>query len=186
MAQLVRKDLDLAIEDDELDKDLIIAVSKAPNERNPAVEDAMRKRLAEIGSERAKLSDVLDERFPDYVALANPKPLTLRETQDLLASDEAVVAFNIGETKSYAWVVTKTASDWTEIPTDAKTLDEQIKKLRQSLTFETDEPFDTALSYAVYQETLLEAATSDQRAHPRVWAPFVVVGEPARVLRTTG
>ena len=109
--------------------------------------------MAEIGSERKKLSDVLAERFPDYVALANPKPLTLQETQDLLADDEAVVAFNIGEKKSYAWVVTKTAADWTEIPTNAKTLDEEVKKLRQSLTFETDEPFDAALSYAVYQQT---------------------------------
>jgi CHAT domain-containing protein len=28
---------------------------------------------------------------------------------------------------------------------------------------------------------LLDAATTDDDAHPRVWAPFVVVGEPARV-----
>jgi len=27
---------------------------------------------------------------------------------------------------------------------------------------------------------LLDAATSDEEAHPRVWAPFVVVGEPAK------
>jgi len=27
---------------------------------------------------------------------------------------------------------------------------------------------------------LLDAAASDKEAHPRVWAPFVVVGEPAR------
>jgi CHAT domain-containing protein len=29
--------------------------------------------------------------------------------------------------------------------------------------------------------SLLDAATTDEEAHPRVWAPFVVVGEPARV-----
>ena len=29
--------------------------------------------------------------------------------------------------------------------------------------------------------SLLNAATSDEEAHPRVWAPFVVVGEPARL-----
>ena len=29
------------------------------------------------------------------------------------------------------------------------------------------------------QLNLLDAATSDEEAHPRVWAPFVVVGEPA-------
>jgi CHAT domain-containing protein len=28
---------------------------------------------------------------------------------------------------------------------------------------------------------LLDSATKDENAHPRVWAPFVVVGEPARV-----
>lgn len=27
---------------------------------------------------------------------------------------------------------------------------------------------------------LLDAAESDDGAHPRIWAPFVVVGEPAR------
>jgi CHAT domain-containing protein len=29
---------------------------------------------------------------------------------------------------------------------------------------------------------LLEAAASDEEAHPRFWAPFVVVGEPAKLL----
>jgi CHAT domain-containing protein len=77
----------------------------------------------------------------------------LQETQDLLADDEAVVAFNIGEKKSYAWVVTRRAADWTEIPTDAKTLDEEIKKLRLSLTFDYDAPFDASLSYKIYEQT---------------------------------
>jgi hypothetical protein len=125
LAKLVRKDQDLTVEADRLDKALIAAVSKAPNERNPAAEEEMRKRLAEIGDERLKLSDVLELQFPDYVALANPKPLTLKETQDLLADDEAVVAFNIGEKESYAWVVTNTDADWTEIPTNAKSLKEE-------------------------------------------------------------
>ena len=31
--------------------------------------------------------------------------------------------------------------------------------------------------------SLLQAATTDQDAHPRAWAPFVVVGEPARSSR---
>jgi len=153
LAELARKDQDLAAEAERLDMGLIAAASKAPNERDKRAEEEMRNRLAEIASEKAKLSDVLAERFSDYVALANPKPLTVKETQDLLDDDEAVVAFDIGEKKSYAWVVTKTASDWVEIPTDTKTLDEEIKKLRQSLTFETDEPFDATLSYTVYQQT---------------------------------
>src|SRR5262249_31870956 len=153
VAALVRKDQDLAVEADGLDKALVSAVSKAPDERNLLAEQQLRARLSEIETERKKLTDALKEHFPDFVALANPQPLTLQETQELLAEDEAVVAFNVGAKKSYAWVVTKTAADWAEIPINAKTLNEEITKLRQSLTFETDEPFDAALSHAVYQET---------------------------------
>jgi hypothetical protein len=74
----------------------------------------------------------LEERFSDYVALASPQPLTLKETQSLLADDEAVVAFNTGEKKRYAWVVTKTAADWTEIQTTTKSLDEASPTKRMS------------------------------------------------------
>ena len=153
LADLVRKDQDLSVEADGLDKALVSAVSKAPDGRNLIAEQQLRRRLSAIETERKKLTDVLKERFPDFVALSNPQPLTLQETQNLLADDEAVVAFNIGDKKSYAWVVTKTAADWAEIPINAKTLNKEIAKLRQSLTFETDEPFDAALSFAVYQQT---------------------------------
>jgi hypothetical protein len=40
-----------------------------------------------------------------------------------------------------------------EIPTDTRTLDEEVETLRQSLTFTKDEPFDATLSYTVYQQT---------------------------------
>ena len=77
LAEIVRKDQDLELEAAALDKALVAAVSKVPNERNQAAEEEMRKRVAEISVERQKLSDVLAESFPDYVALSNPKPLTL-------------------------------------------------------------------------------------------------------------
>lgn len=89
LVEIVRKDQDLAVEDAGLDKALVAAVSKAPNERNQAAEEEMRKRLAGISAERQKISDVLADRFPDYVALANPKPLTLQETQALLTDDRS-------------------------------------------------------------------------------------------------
>ena len=63
----------------------------------------------------------------------------------MLSDDEAVVVIDIGY-KSYAWVVTKTGADWTDIPASSKTLNEQIAMLRQSLTFEIDKPFDTVLA----------------------------------------
>ncbi len=116
-----------------LDKALLGAVSKVPNERNQAAEDQLRKRLAEIKTERDQIQSVLSQKFPDYVALSKPQPLTLQDTQKLLADDEAVLAFDIGEKNSYAWVVTSTEGFWTEIPVTSKVLNEQVQQLRQSL-----------------------------------------------------
>jgi hypothetical protein len=152
LAQLVRKDEDLTAEADRLDKTIIAAVSKPSVERNPSAEDQIRKRIDEIKSERNKLKDVFNQRFPEYVALSNPQPLSVAQTQALLGDDEALVAFDF-DAKSYAWVITKTDANWIELKVTAKDLDAQVKTLRQSLTFANSKPFDTALSYKIYQST---------------------------------
>src|SRR3984893_8260093 len=153
LATLVRRDQDLSAENEKTDKSLIAAVSKAPSERNQTAEDQLRKRLAEIKVESDKIQSVLSQKFPDYVALSKPQPLTLQDTQKLLADDEAVLAFDIGEKNSYAWVVTRIEGFWTEIPTTTKALNEKVQQLRQSLAFKTNKPYDTALAHKIYQET---------------------------------
>jgi tetratricopeptide (TPR) repeat protein len=153
LAQFVRHDQNLIAETAKIEKALNVAVAKEPQQRNQPDEDRIRRRLSEIVSERSQIKTVLRQRFPDYVALSKPQPLTLKETQELLSGDEAVVVIDIGY-NSYAWVITKTSADWTDIPANSKTLNEQIATLRQSLTFKTDKPFDTALAYQIYQDTL--------------------------------
>jgi len=74
----------------------------------------MRKRIGEIKSERDKLQIVFNQRFPDYVALSKPQPLSVEQTQALLADDEALVVFDF-DVKSYAWAITKTDANWTEL-----------------------------------------------------------------------
>ena len=153
LAQLVRRDQDLIAEIEQIENALNSAVSKEPQQRNPADEDRIRARLSEIGPERSKIATELIQHFPDFVALSRPQPLTLKETQALLDDDEAIVVIDIGDS-SYAWVVTKTGADWTDIPASRTTLDVQVAALRQSLTFKIDKPFDTAMAYQIYQEAL--------------------------------
>ena len=172
LAGLVRQDTDLEAEAEHLAKSFVAMASKAPDMRDKATEQALQKRLAEITLERQRLSKLLAARFPDYLALANPQPLSLEETQELLADDEAIVAIEVptfsgvgpvtdvtdsaSKSPGYAWVVTKTSADWVEIPASAKDLALDIKKLRWSLTFEQsgrDVPFDSALAYSIYKKT---------------------------------
>ena len=95
LAQLVRKDQDLTAETDRLDKSIIDAVSKPPAERNSVAESQIRKRIDEIKFERDKLQEIFNQRYPDYVALSKPQPLTIEQTQALLADDEALVAIDL-------------------------------------------------------------------------------------------
>lgn len=151
LARLVRKDQDLTAEADRLDKRIIAAVSKPPAERNASAEEQMRKRISEIKSERDKLQDVFNQRFPNYVALSKPQPLSVKETQALLSDNEALVVFDF-DAKSYAWVITKTDANWVELKVAAKDLDAEVKALRP-LSADDSKPFDTALSYKIYQST---------------------------------
>src|SRR5450631_3872405 len=49
--------------------------------------------------------------------------------------------------------LTKSEGFWTAIPATSKQLNEQVLQLRQSLTFNTDKPFDAALAHKIYQLT---------------------------------
>ena len=153
LAQFVRRDQDMTAEAERLDKLIISAVSKPPAERNATAETQIRNRIEEVTSEREKLQNIFNQRFPEYVALSKPQPLSVDETQALLADDEVLVAFDFDK-KSYAWVITKTKSDWVELKIAAKDINEQVKQLRQSLTFDVDKQFNALLAHTIYEETI--------------------------------
>ena len=91
LAELVRKDQDLAGEAANLDKAIIAAAAKEPSKRDAAAEQRIRDRIAAIAKERDDLAKRLRSEFPDYAALSNPQPLTVKDIQALLADDEAIV-----------------------------------------------------------------------------------------------
>jgi CHAT domain-containing protein len=153
LAQLVRKDQDLTTEAERLDKRIVTAVSKPPVERNQTTEDRIRKRIGGIKSERNALLEVFKQRFPDYVALSKPQPLTIEETQALLADDEAVVTIDLDQ-KSYVWVITKDRADWKELLVSAEDVSKEIGTLRAGLNPDAPRPFDRKLAHQLYQQVL--------------------------------
>jgi tetratricopeptide (TPR) repeat protein len=114
LAQLVRNDQDLTAEANRLDKLIVAAVSKVPTERNSKSEDQIHTRIEDIKSEREQLENIFIQRFPEYAALSKPPPLTVKQTQALLADDEALVVFDF-DPHSYAWIITNRTADWTEL-----------------------------------------------------------------------
>jgi CHAT domain-containing protein/Tfp pilus assembly protein PilF len=133
LAELVRRDQDLATEAEALDKSMISAVSREKSKRDPAAEQRGRDRLAAISAERATLQKTFATEFPDYAALSNPLPMTAKEIQALLSSNEAMVLFAIADKESYVFALTRESFDWKPLPLGAEALSRKVAAFRRGL-----------------------------------------------------
>lgn len=133
LAELVRRDQDLATEAETLDKAIVAAVSKERVRRDPAAEQRSRERLAVIAAERASLQKTFATEFPNYAALSNPLPMTAKEIQALLSGDEAMVLFAVAEKESYVFAITRDGFDWKPVPFGAEALSQKVAAFRRGL-----------------------------------------------------
>ncbi len=154
LAQLVRRDQDLAAEAANLDKAIIAAVSNNPSNRDAAVEQRIRDRIGAIAMERDDLGKVFQREFPDYAALSRPEPLTVKDIQTLLFDDEALVVVDLEDKKSYVWVITRGAADWKELAVSATEVSQRVLALRGLLSFDSAKAFDTQASFQLYEKIL--------------------------------
>ncbi len=175
LAELVRRDQDLANEVEGLNTALIAAVSKEPGQRDSAAEDKFRNRLAANRKERAELTKVFAREFPGYAALAKPTPLPMKEVQPLLAADEALVVFLVVAKESYVFALTRDAADWKTIPLGGAALEAKVAAFRHGLDIDAisdavqgsrkPELFDLALANELYAALLrpVEALLKDKK-----------------------
>jgi CHAT domain-containing protein/Tfp pilus assembly protein PilF len=170
LAELVRKDQDLASEADTLDKAIVAAFSKAGSTRD---EQRNRERLSAIALERAALQKTLAVEFPDYAALSNPLPLRAKEIQALLSSDEAFVLFSLGQKQSFVFALTRDNVDWKAIPLGTSALSQKVAVFRRGLDVSKADDasgksglFDLALANELYVALLgpVEALAKDKRS----------------------
>ena len=87
------------------------------------------RRAGRPGRARAQIS----RSYPDYVALADPRPLSVPTVQALLKDDEALVAMLVGSTKSFVWALTRERAEWAEIDAGSAALAEHVAALRNGL-----------------------------------------------------
>jgi len=170
LAQLVRREQDLASEGDNLDKAIIAAASNEPSKRDAAAELRIRDRIAAVAKERNDLQTVFTREFPNYAALSRPEPLTVKDIQPLLAADEALVVVDLAAksgAKSYVWAITRSAADWKELAVAAPDISKAVSALRAGLDFDNEKPFDTQASFELYRKIL--APVEDMlRGKPRL------------------
>jgi tetratricopeptide (TPR) repeat protein len=193
LAALVRERQDLTTLWRERDKALIAALSQPQSEQSPAAIGRLRDELAATEGTLAANTARLEREFPEYAALANPKPLKSDEVQQLLGPDEALLFFLVTDSSSYVFALTRDGFEWKTIPVDGAALEQKIANLRRGLDVDslrrglgrpecaqaeadkrglarTDcaaqrDLFDLALAYELYETLIgpIEALIKDKR-----------------------
>jgi len=155
LANLVRQRQDTQ---DRLDTDealILKAVSAPPEQRDTKAEAQLRAETDGTRQRLAQLDADLATKFPRYAELANPRPVTIVETQKLLAPDQALMVFAVGPGESLIAVVRAGGAGIFGAPVGNAALSAAIKKLRASLDPEgnaTAPPFEASTAYALYQQ----------------------------------
>lgn len=139
VAAIVRERQDLVAEWQIKDQRLIAAKSSPPAGRNAAHEQVLSARLAAIDRRLSAIDGQLAKDFPDYAALASPRPVSVAEVQASLRHDEVLVLFldTVELTplpeETFVWLVTKTAVHWRRAPLGTAGLAREIAALRCGL-----------------------------------------------------
>lgn len=133
LAPLVRERQDLSLEWAAADKRLLAAISLPTNYRQPVLEQDLRARLAAIDLRLSSINERLARDFPDYSALANPKPLGPSDVQALLRPDEVLIQYGLGRDHLYAWLVTRETVSWRQLVGSPAQIGRDVQALRCGL-----------------------------------------------------
>jgi CHAT domain-containing protein/tetratricopeptide (TPR) repeat protein len=133
VAGLVRESQDASQQWRDRDKLLVGEMSKPEGQQDRAGIAALRQQIAALEAKQKALQAKLETDFPDYIALSNPKPLAASEVQKLLAADEALAFFLVGDKESYVFALTHDAFDWQIVPLSRRELNDKVASFRKGL-----------------------------------------------------
>jgi CHAT domain-containing protein/tetratricopeptide (TPR) repeat protein len=197
LAALVRERQDLAAFWRGRDKALLAALSQPQGQQNPGAIDALRRELAETERKQTANTARLEREFPEYAALASPKPLQAEEVQQLLGADEALLFWLAVDNESYIFALTRDGFGWRTIGIGAEELSEKVALFRNGLDLEklqksAGKPalFDLAFAHELYAALIgpVEELVRDKRhllvvpSGPLTSLPFhlLVTEKPAK------
>lgn len=130
---LARERQDLEETRSALDQQLNDLMSRQATIESRTAAGKLREQIVVVESRRAAITTQFDREFPEYATLASPKPLSSVEAKGLLAADEALVYFLVGEKQSYVFALTNEQFVWKELSSGSAALSEKVKRFRHGL-----------------------------------------------------
>ncbi|MBI3373963.1 MAG: CHAT domain-containing protein [Betaproteobacteria bacterium] len=161
LAQIARNRQDLLARWERLDADILAQLSQPTARRQPEREARLRADQQAVRASLEQLDAQIEQEFPQYRELTDPRPLKLDAAQKLLAHDEALVAMLATEEATFVWVVGPQSADFQSVALPRKELAAAVQSLRRQLDLSTGDPaqmlakpFDVAASHELYKKLL--------------------------------
>ena len=145
LAQLVRKEQDLAARWRYLERALLAAPALPSEQRDMNAESHMRNEQAMIARTVSDIGQKLVHDFPSFSAIANPEPAFLADAQQRLAPDEALILIvtfgdpaveNHNGSATFLFAVTQSAARFLKVEADPRELLGYVSALRCGLDAE--------------------------------------------------
>ena len=160
LADLVRTEQDLGKQINAQLGSLNNALALPSAERDEQAVSGLNAAIGKLRGDREKARQEINQRFPAYVDLVDPKPPSVEQIKATLKDGEALLSFYFGQQVSFVWVVPKDgAVAFARVPLTAIELEAQVRTLREALepqaaTLAEIPPFDLDLAYALYSSLL--------------------------------
>ncbi len=133
LANVVRERQDIAALRQDRQKALVEALSKPATFREASVIDGLRRQISDSETRLAEIAAQLERQFPEYGALASPKPLSADEIHHLLGRDEALLFLLVDKSESYVFALTREGFEWKTIPLGTEVLEQKVAAFRRGL-----------------------------------------------------
>ncbi len=160
LSDLVRREQDALRQISALNASLAAALAVPEDQQDAAAIQRLRGQIDQLRGARAALRENIEQRFPDYVSLIDPRPITLAEARGLLHPGQALIVTYVAEDRTYVWAFRAQGPlAFAVVPLGASEIDKQVANLRRALDPDADTlagipAFDVASANRLYASLL--------------------------------
>jgi CHAT domain-containing protein len=134
LSDLVRREQDTLKRISALFGLLANALAAPPDQQQPEALRDLRSQIDQLRGARATLAEEIERRFPEYVALIDPRPVTVSQAQALLRPGEALLVFYVAADRTFVWAVPPSgAVAFVAAPVGEAALARSVAALRRAL-----------------------------------------------------
>ena len=183
LANLARYEQDAQKQIVALQSALTDALSRPSQEQSAQYLQSLRSDIDKLRSARAILRREIQQRFPEYSNLIDPKPATLDQAQRTLKLGEALIATYVGKERLYVWGVPHQGnSTFSSSKVSDLEVENIVADLRKALdpnadSLEAVPAFDVALSHRLYELLLKPVEAGWRDASSLLIVPHKALGQ---------